>query len=557
MPKTTSNSIIISIASLLKAKNISNVVLSPGSRNAPLIMALSRDSFFQKKVVIDERAAAFMALGMAQQLRTPVVLVCTSGSALLNYAPAVAEAYYQGVPLIVLSADRPKEWIDQDDSQTINQDGILHNIVKRSYDIQPDSGSWYVNRVVNEAVLIAEKGFAGPVHINVRIAEPLYEECEQIPYAERSIMRIEPEAIVSQESLDELSRQVAVCRKVMIVCGFASPDARLSRAIDYLASLPNVAVLTETISNIASERTIKAIDRTILAIGDDDLAPDLLITFGGALVSRYLKRYLRSNRAKAHWHIGRRDTVIDTMQSLTLQIDSSPTLFFEALASRLANAEIIESCYANLAHDINCRGLARHRSYLCNIGWCDMQAYEYVFEYISQKQLLLLLHLSNGTSVRYAQLFAECLSMPNYCNRGVSGIDGSTSTAIGASLCHGGITLLITGDMSFVYDLGGLASQYKNPKLKIIVICNGGGGIFRFIAGEAVKNELKDYFEVNYDYRIAQLAEAFGYSLFQVSDFDGLKTSLPVFFDTPEPAIMTIYTPREKNGTILSNYFKI
>ena len=171
---TTDKEGIKILIEVLKEKGIRQVVLSPGSRNAPLLVAFAREKQIRHFVVLDERSAAFMALGMAQQSGVPVALVCTSGTAPLNYAPAIAEAYYQRLPLIVITADRPVEWIDQDDSQTIRQQAVFRNIVKASYQLPAElfhaDEHWYANRLVNDALNTALKGRQGPEYTLAGIA---------------------------------------------------------------------------------------------------------------------------------------------------------------------------------------------------------------------------------------------------------------------------------------------------------------------------------------------------------------------------------------------------
>ena len=244
MITTTIHKSCIALVDILKERGIRNVVLSPGSRNAPLITVFSRDDFFDKKIIIDERAAAFFALGMAQQRGKPVVLVCTSGTAMLNYAPAVAEAYYQSIPLIIVTADRSHEWIDQDDSQTIRQNNALSSIVKRSYDIDSSESDWYVNRMLNDALITATTGYKAPVHINMQFANALYDVEKRTSAPARVIERIESAGLPSAEVMESLARQFSANRKVLIIAGFGVPSKRLSQGIDRLASLPNVVVLS-------------------------------------------------------------------------------------------------------------------------------------------------------------------------------------------------------------------------------------------------------------------------------------------------------------------------
>ena len=541
---------------VLAGHGIKDYVLSPGSRNAPLIVALSRRGFLSKRIIVDERSAAFVAVGMAQQLQKPVAIVCTSGTALLNYAPAVAEAYYQKIPLIIISADRPKEWIYQDDSQTIRQFEALSQFVKRSYDIparcDDDTARWYVNRIANDAIAEATSGQKAPVHINIQIDEPLNGEKEW-QNEQRIIEVVETKPVLSEFVISRLGEE---CRnkRVMILAGFGSYDSSLEKSIVELSKNDNVVVLTETIANIKHSRFISAIDRTLLAMNDNDTelyVPDVLITFGGAIVSRMIKTFLRKVHPKEHWHIGVTDVTVDCMQSLTKRILTNPTDFFMQFSKVFVGDN---NNYSFDWHTLYRNATRRHQDYLSNIPWSDFKAFSIIFSMIPRS---FRLQLSNGTTIRYAQLFGDLIAVDNHCNRGVSGIDGSTSTALGASLVYDHPTLLITGDMSFSYDLSGLASLYNSSNLKIIVIKNGGGGIFRFIKNTASLPELEEYFEVSRDIPVKSYADAFGFKHFQASSERELSEVLPSFFsETSMPAILSVITSAKISANVLSNYFK-
>ncbi len=264
--KTTDKEVCNILVDVLLKHGVKRAVVSPGSRNAPLLVALSREDGIEKTIIVDERSAAFAALGMAQQTGEPVAIVCTSGTALLNYAPAVAEAYYQKLPLIVVSADRPKEWIDQDDSQTIRQFEALSQFVKRSYDLPARCGDdvarWYADRIINDAMMEATSGRCAPVHINIQLDEPLSGSSEWSRQS-RGIELISPSADLSES---DMSRLVELSRgsRILVIAGFMRPDEKCQKALGRLSEMPNVAVLTETISNMRSPRFISAIDRTIL-----------------------------------------------------------------------------------------------------------------------------------------------------------------------------------------------------------------------------------------------------------------------------------------------------
>ncbi len=556
--KTSDKEGVRILTEILVKKGIKRVVLSPGSRNAPLLMAFAREKRLEHFVVLDERSAAFFALGMSQQSGEPVALACTSGTAALNYGPAIAEAYYQRLPLIVVTADRPVEWIDQEDCQTIRQNGLFANIVKASWqlpgELRDEEERWYANRLVNDAVNCALRGRRGPVHINVPLREPLYGERVYPEESVRNVGLVGAVQTLDPEVADELAARLNSCPKVMIVAGFQVPDGELKACLHEWAALEQVVVLTETPANLNSGRHIGTIDRVLATIDEKDkekFAPDLLITFGGALISRQVKAFLRRHKPVWHWSVGRGDHPADTFRVLTTQIDLQPAGFFKALTGKLTS---LSSGYARrwcLQKEI---AAARHDAFARTVTWCDWKVFSMICPAIPAGTAL---QLSNSTPVRYAQLF-ECPQVSRVdCNRGTSGIDGSASTAVGAAVLNEGITLFITGDMSFLYDSNALWNKYIPPRFKMIVIKNGGGGIFRFLPGSSELEELEECFETVNDVDVKGFALLHHFRYFHASDAAQLESILPVFFSSLErPAILAVETPRKMNAVVLRNYFE-
>ena len=532
---------------------VNHAVVSPGSRNAPLIIALSR-SRIETHIVVDERSAAYVALGMAQQLKAPVALVCTSGTALLNYAPAVAEAYYQKIPLIVVSADRPQEWIDQDDSQTIRQFKALDQFVKRSYDIparcDDDTAVWYAERIAHDAMMEATSLRRAPVHINVQLAEPLNGLTTE-PYKLRRIHHFPSYDGICRDDIIKLKGQL-LHKRVMIIAGFMEMNEPLRQALNAIAVNDYAVVLTETISNMADDFTINAIDRTLLAIDENDKRyyPDVVITIGGAIVSRKIKAFLRKVKPD-HWYVGLNDVTVDCFQSLTRRIEANPDTFIPTL---FQDSLTVKS-FCTIWQDAHTAGLRRHEKYLEKIGWSDMKAYETIFDFYQQNPDNLIMHLSNGTTIRYAQLFGDMVIAPNFCNRGVSGIDGCTSTAIGAAMVNGP-AVLITGDMSFLYDISALSAITPKLQLKIIVVDNGGGGIFRFIDSTASLPELEKYFVVKRNLDVEKVAASFGIKTYRADNADSLFEQLSNMMVEDGPAVLVVKTDGKRSAEILKNYFK-
>lgn len=546
------------VAEVLRRHGVTDIVCSPGSRNAPLLLAADALPKVSTQVIIDERQAAFIALGMAQISRRPTALICTSGTALLNYAPAVAEAYYAGIPLIVVSADRPARWIDQDDSQTLRQPGALANFVKKSFDIPDFDASdedmcLYANRLANDAMIEAMRGRRGPVHINVRLSEPLTgRPAEPLPQ-QRIIKCLEADDILPKERVRDMAVRFAG-KKILVVAGFMAPDARLNKSVTRLASLQGVYVMHETISNLHLPRHHLAVDvilSTLTAEEKERLKPDLVITIGGALVSRYIKEYLRSVHPAEHWAVGHSHTTVDCFNALTLRIEADPGRFLSMFGKFLAK-EPQTSDYTSQWNAVKNRALRSHAQYLAAAPWSDLKAAQTVFAAIPREANL---QLSNGTSVRYAQLCLNPMPHGCYCNRGVSGIEGSLSTAIGAAMAYPEMTVLFTGDMSMAYDVSALSVRDIPERLKIVVLSNGGGGIFRFISSTSSLPEREHYFCAPPQLPLPQLAAAYGFEYYRASSPGELKQVLPMFF-APRlaPAILEVVTPGEIGGEVLRGY---
>ena len=546
------------IVDLLVSRGVTHAVVSPGSRNAPLLVALSREERIDKVVVVDERSAGFVALGISVATQRPVAVVCTSGTAVLNLAPAVAEAYYQQCPLLVITADRPQAWIDQNDSQTMRQNGVFANFVKKSYSlpsvIENDEQSWYVNRILNEAYFEATSGTCRPVHINIHIGEPIYSLCEASESGFRLIDRAESTVTLAPAQAKTLAEQIAHSRRVMVVCGFMQADERLKALLRYMAHRDNVVVLAEHLAQIDGEKIVNCIDAALSAMsleGRADFAPDLLIYIGGAPVSRLMKQFLRTCAAHAEqWRVGLDENIIDTMQGLTMQVHTGAAEFFDAVMAH--NAEICQSDYSAMWQDLLRSGLESAKDFAYRQPWSDFKAMDIIMHSLTDD---VALHLSNGLTVRYAQLFERVHGVAYLCNRGVSGIDGCTSTALGASLVSEKPVLLITGDMSFAYDVNGLASQYNTARLKIVVICNDGGGIFRFIKGPSDLPELEQYFEVKRRVEVAKYAAAFGFEYFEAASEEQLSRNLQKLLACDRAAILAVTTPGEINAEVLRNFY--
>ncbi|RZK58855.1 MAG: 2-succinyl-5-enolpyruvyl-6-hydroxy-3-cyclohexene-1-carboxylic-acid synthase, partial [Hymenobacter sp.] len=335
---------IFNITEICAQHGITDVVLSPGSRSAPLTLAFARHPAYRGRlrVVPDERAAAFIGLGIAQATRRPVVLVCTSGTAGLNYAPAVAEAFFQQIPLLVLTADRPPEWIDQLDGQTIRQRDLYGAHAKGTFNFPADTAhadaKWHAERLINEAINLTRTFPAGPVQVNIPLREPFYPKPgEELGYeTDVKIIRDDhSNTILPPAEILDLRRQLRGARRVLVVAGQQPENPTLTAALYEFAEARQVPVVADTIANLGDVPAVRRQDIFLAGMSKEQkaaLRPDLLITFGQSLISKALKLFLREAAPAQHWHLQPAGEVADTFRSLTRIIRVQPAVFFQQLA---------------------------------------------------------------------------------------------------------------------------------------------------------------------------------------------------------------------------------
>lgn len=540
------------VTQLCLAKEIDQVVISPGSRNAPLTIGFTENPNFKCYSIVDERCAAFFALGLAQQLKQPVALVCTSGSALLNYYPAIAEAYYSDIPLVVLSADRPADRIDIGDGQTIRQENVFANHILYSANCKEGPEFQVHNeKEINIALNLAFE-MKGPVHINLPFSEPLYDVLDDLSVRPQNV----PARRNGWESDLDLERLTEVwnnSKRKMILAGVMDPGKIDPEIWGELAKHPDLIVFTETTSNIHHNTHFPAIDQIIYDLTDKDfeaLRPDLLITIGGMVVSKKIKAFLRGFAPDKHWHIDEKKAY-DTFFCLTDHIRQSPDHVFSEL---LANVSPAESDYREYWNNVKQYRLERHSDFVKKAPYSDFIVYSELFKSLPQT---IQLQLANSAAVRYAQLFDLHQSLAVYCNRGASGIDGSTSTAIGAAVGSNLPTVLVSGDLSFFYDSNALWNNYIPKEFKIVLINNSGGGIFRILPGAKETREFEMYFETQHGLTAEHLCAMFGLSYFRANSRETLQENLKRFFaQNDKPGILEVFTPSEVNDKVLLDYFE-
>ena len=536
-----------SILEIFRVKGIKNIVISPGSRNAPLTIGFVNNPEFNCYSIADERCAAFFAIGIAQQLQEPVAVVCTSGSALLNYYPAFAEAFYNQIPFIVVSADRPQSKIDIGDGQTIRQQNVFENHSLYNANLIEDE-SLENDFKIQEAidVSISKKG---PVHINVPFEEPLYETTNILEVTPIYI----PKKIESKkvENLEQFAHIWNDSKKKMILVGECFPYFVDDEITNNLGSDNSVVVMTETISNWHHDSFINNIDAIISPFSEQDYVnfhPEILVTFGGMIVSKRIKAMLRKYKPKHHWHIDDL-RAYNVFSCLTYHFECCPNDFFRTF---LPLTNKTESNYKQLSQEIKKLRANKHLEYLATIPFTDFKAFEVIIPSLPKNSIL---QLGNSSTIRYAQLFDFDKSIEIFCNRGTSGIDGCTSTAIGAAVANKKQTVFITGDVSFFYDSNALWNNYIPNNFKIILINNGGGGIFRILPGHDETPVFNTFFETSHCLTAEHLAKMYNFDYQIASSVETLKLQLEYFYSIDKPAIFEVFTPTKINNEYLLDYF--
>jgi len=537
------------VIEIFRQKEIQHIVISPGSRNAPLTMGFTNQEGFTCYSIADERCAAFFALGLAQQLQKPVAVVCTSGSAVLNYYPAVSEAYYSEIPLLIVSADRPKSKIDIGDGQTIRQENVFANHIVFSANLTENASEHNDSLIVSAIeTAISQKG---PAHINVPFEEPLYETLLKPTY----IPKVTTSAIEEAEFTlaTKFISEWQLAKKKLILVGELLPNAIEQKYIDSLAEDKSVLVLLEKTSNLHHSSFIDRIDTLISTFTEEEklnFQPDILLTFGGMVVSKRIKSLLRNYQPKQHWHIDE-IRAYDTFDCLSQHFKTNSTSFLSQL---LAENNVVDSKYQNDFQSIWQDRLVKHEKYMSEIPFSDFKVFDFLSRNLPEN---IQLQVSNSSPIRYLQLVPCNKTIEVFCNRGTSGIDGSTSTAIGAAVANKKPTVLITGDISFLYDSNALWNNYIPKNFKIILINNSGGGIFRILPGHQETETFNTFFETSHQLTAEHLAKMYDFEYTSAQNENELHSVWVSFISNQNtPSILEIFTPEKINDIVLLDYFR-
>ena len=552
------------LTSLLLEYGVSDAVVCPGSRNAPIVHNLSVCEAIRCRPVTDERSAAFYALGLALATRRPTVVCVTSGSALLNVMPAVAEAAYQHVPLVVISADRPQQWIDQLDGQTIPQSDALGRFVRKAVQLpEPhnDEERWLCRRLVNEAMHLATCRQGAPVHINVPISEPLFEfDTEQLPQLSRfnNIKR----AAIKDASMD-MPDAFHEAKRPMIVIGQLAHGTVSHETIRSLSE--KYVVMSEPLSNpsymtIHFDEAIRYIVSDNSSINDDEddktaYYPDYVIYVGDTLVSKPARRFLRNAKAPSCLITPDAADIHDPLMTLT-DIVECDTDSINALLASLCDAPDT---------DERCRFHDRWQSFLDAYAahadayapeYSQMATVKYFEEQLADLDIDICVHYANSSAVRLACIYAQHYV---WCNRGVNGIEGSLSTAAGFSLATHDMTVCVIGDLSFFYDQNALWNSNLRGNLRIILLNNRGGGIFRQLPGLSDSPAADDLVMASHENTAQGICTQNDIGYMSAKNMDEMQIGIVTLLtrESERPMLLEVFTDSNDDVKALEKYFKL
>lgn len=582
------------LTSLLLEYGVSDAVVCPGSRNAPIVHNLSECQQIRCHPVTDERSAGFYALGIAQATQRPTVVCVTSGTALLNLAPAVAEAYYQHVPLVVVSADRPVQWIDQLDGQTLPQPDALGRFVRKAVSLpEPhvasvDSGDgleaagkgalsdgdkrldeerWMCRRLVNEALHAATCRQPAPVHINVPISEPLFAfDVAELPVAKR-FRQMEKVSFLNQQR--QLFERFFSADRPMIVIGqmaygIISPETIRSLSQHYVVMAEPLSNLHyQTIHFDEAVRVVESLDRNESL----QYVPDYIVYIGDTLVSKLTRRWLRSTKATSCVITPDALDIHDPITTLEDIVEcplEDVDLLLSSFCDIYDNPEDFEDDEDVMAHEDSRNGFhacwqqlldrCAERAEAYEPGFSQMATVKYFEEQLADLDTDICVHYANSSAVRLACIYAQHYV---WCNRGVNGIEGSLSTAAGFSLATDALTVCVIGDLSFFYDQNALWNSNIGGNLRIVLLNNSGGGIFRQLKGLDKSPVATSFVAAQHETTAQGICTQNDIGYISAKDMGEMQIGIVTLLtrETNRPMLLEVFTDVDEDMKAMADYF--
>ena len=531
------NKMVLQLMSLLKQFNIRRIVISPGSRHFAFVHSLEADPFFKLYSVVDERSAAFFALGLIQQTGEVVAVTCSSGTACINYGSAVIEAFYQRLPLLVLSSDRIPEYLNQLEDQMYDQQNSFTNFIKYHGQlpiIKNDIDLWYCNRILNEAFMELNHHGRGPVHVNIPF---MAHNTDTFSTPELPLVR--KISLHDAETKIEEWRQISETlngKKVIIAWGqsvIITP--MLEQMISIFCEKTDAIILTDKLSNLHNQYAILNTTAVFSLLTKEErykLHPDVVISIGGNYIfNGEIKSFVGSNIKS--WQVGKEDKVIDPFRCLTDIFEMSEECFFSHINDFLEfqNSRTYRQTWLSISNQIACPQTEYNELYA--IGTL-----------LTNLPKNVDLQLANSLTIRMAHLFNIDPSIRVNCNRGVNGIDGSMSTAVGFAAENDRPTFYITGDLSFFYDMNSLWIRHLSPKMRIMLINNQGGGVMYAPLNNMMRQTLPEHVAASHKCSAKGWVESVGFKYLSAHNKKDIEEGVHQLLDQSiqQPVFLEVFS---------------
>ncbi len=548
----STNKSVQQLVALLKSYNIKDVVLSPGGSDIPIIHSIEMDSFFTCYSVVDERSAAYFAMGVAQNKNSPVAIVCTSGSAVCNYLPGITEAFYQDVPIVAITADKNPLYQGQLEIQKINQDNIFGEVVKKSVTlpvVNSEEEEWLCNRLINEALLELNHHGCGPVHINIPIVgrTDLY-DCD-MNLKVRKISRTEIDA--ADSTWKSHAETLLNAKKILVIVGqnlmFSKEDIE---NMNTFFKRFNCVFATEKLSNLECDGTVSSYILSEVCALDSlsMLTPDIVISIGNNLAAYQLKPYLRNHSKHIkNFLVHPNGKVRDAYRCLSDIFECTSSYFFKKIIS-----------YTN---DTNASDMSYYNDWQSSIQKVELPEFEYSNFYLAQELAKVMpanstLHLAILNSTRIMQFFDFKHNIRTYSNVGTLGIDGCFSTFAGQAAATEELAFLVIGDLSFFYDMNAAGLRSIGNNVRVILLNNGGGSEFHFFMGKSRIPTINAYISAQHSNVAKGWIESLGYKYFEAKSKDDISLAMQEFGEKSDrPLFLEVFTSMEEDAAKTNEFY--
>lgn len=544
------NKSVLQLVSLLKAHGVKRYVISAGSRHKQIEIALGCDPFFEIYSVVDERSASFFALGLIQKYDEPVGILCTSGTASSNYCSAISEAYYQHLPLLVITADKPPRIQDQQEDQMIHQIGQYASIAKFTTnlpEINSPSDEWHLNRLVNEALLELSHHGSGPVHINIPIAS--YEDS----FTTKELPKCR---LINRYDYASNCKEFANClleKKILIVLGEGQPmTTEHFDILDKFVKKYDCILLADKMSNCHHENILENTLPLLLALSNTDLEelrPDLIITCrANYSFNDAFKGFVRKcGGGIEHWYVSPSGKIVDPFKSLTKVFEMKEFDFMCRMVESTDNVATsfdFSETWKLISSSID----------EPSFDFCHITAVGKLLKSVPQNSCV---QLANSHTVRMAQFFKIDSSVKVFCNRGTDGIDGSMSTAVGFAAPADQLVYLLIGDLSFFYDMNALWNVHINKNMRIMMVNNGGGSILTVPnCNYPNGSQVPAYIKARHKATAKAWVEDRGFKYYSAANMEELELGVAALSDknSETPIFLEVFTDNDTDFKLMSAY---